>query len=765
MTVLDHLIAKLRDAAVYNRHDLAAPRVIIWTDAERAWSRVIGLLRDAVPELMTLANAIDARDGPSTALRYRLGRWDARETPIIYLPGVSRSAFRGAAGFPDYARHIFALQNVGQFWTQASGRDWTPFAFLTSLDGGLTLEVARDALTKDALQDQLEHVLRSKLEDLQGRRLEAADFHALVTSDPVRSLLQWLSNPVAFKNELKPEEWKSFASICKAQFGVDPEKEGALTAAERLVDGGTKPWNGAWQRYSEAPSGYGGLRDLLSRVTPQTLFSANSDRLPQVNAQKEDELRSALQQLEDLPFETARAKLSELCHTHGPRIKSVWAKLGEAPLAHSAFHLAVMAERIGAGLTGNDWDSIGKSYMETGWIIDTSAWKAYDCARNTEDATAVRTALRVTYLPWLERLAERIQQFIDQYPMSEPLQAWSLSPENGSIVMFVDGLRFDVGKELSLLLERSLEVEFEPRWTALPTVTATAKPAWIPLTQSLNGNTTSAGFEPTSSATGKPLKAADFRANVAELGWRWIDPSNVGDPQHPGWTEAGSFDRYGHDDGARLAWRLEEEIEVIADRVKELLKSGWKSVQIITDHGWLLMPGGLPKAELPLHLTSSRWGRCAFPASGAVHGYKKTPWFWGNEHDVVLAPGISVFKRGTEYTHGGLTVQEALTPVLRIRAASGSQAPVQIASARWVGMRVKVQLSGNYLGVTLDIRTKAAAADSSVLTPSNRNKTPDSTGSVSLTVEDDDRIGSAALVVIMRGSEVIAKQNTTIGGE
>jgi GMP synthase-like glutamine amidotransferase len=29
---------------------------------------------------------------------------------VVYLPGVSRQAFRGAPGFPDVARHLFACQ-------------------------------------------------------------------------------------------------------------------------------------------------------------------------------------------------------------------------------------------------------------------------------------------------------------------------------------------------------------------------------------------------------------------------------------------------------------------------------------------------------------------------------------------------------------------------------------------------------------------------------------------------------------------------------
>ena len=48
-----------------------------------------------------------------------------------------------------------------------------------------------------------------------------------------------------------------------------------------------------------------------------------------------------------------------------------------------------------------------------------------------------------------------------------------------------------------------------------------------------------------------------------------------------------------------------------------LLEAGWTSVRIVTDHGWLYLPEGLPKVDLPKHLTLSRWARCAVIAGTA----------------------------------------------------------------------------------------------------------------------------------------------------
>ena len=44
---------------------------------------------------------------------------------------------------------------------------------------------------------------------------------------------------------------------------------------------------------------------------------------------------------------------------------------------------------------------------------------------------------------------------------------------------------------------------------------------------------------------------------------------------------------------------LETILNEIVDRIEQWLEKGIKSIRVVTDHGWLLLPGGLPKAELP----------------------------------------------------------------------------------------------------------------------------------------------------------------------
>jgi hypothetical protein len=116
------------------------------------------------------------------------------------------------------------------------------------------------------------------------------------------------------------------------------------------------------------------------------------------------------------------------------------------------------------------------------------------------------------------------------------------------------------------------------------------------------------------------------------------------------------------------------------------------------------------------------------------------------------------------YAHGGLTLQEALTASLTVTAPAAAMAsPVRVASVKWNGLRAQIQLEGDAVGVTVDLRTKPADATSSLLSASQRAKQPDETGRASIVVENDDLLGTAAVIVAIRDGSVVAKQTVTIG--
>jgi hypothetical protein len=93
---------------------------------------------------------------------------------------------------------------------------------------------------------------------------------------------------------------------------------------------------------------------------------------------------------------------------------------------------------------------------------------------------------------------------------------------------------------------------------ALPSVTATAKPAVSPVADQLSADVEADEFRPFVAATGKVLTAERFRQLLAAHGYQVLAAGETGDPAAMGWTELGDLDHYGHNQGWKLAWRVDE---------------------------------------------------------------------------------------------------------------------------------------------------------------------------------------------------------------
>ena len=182
----------------------------------------------------------------------------------------------------------------------------------------------------------------------------------------------------------------------------------------------------------------------------------------------------------------------------------------------------------------------------------------------------------------------------------------------------------------------------------------------------------------------------------------------------------------------------------------------------MTDHGWLLLPGGLPKIDLPSALTDTKWGRCAALKPGATSDERLYPWYWNPNQYFALADGVSCFKKGEEYTHGGLSLQECLTLHLTITQSAQHRPSVELTDVVWKRLRCTVAVDGNCSGLSLDVRTQAGLSSSSVVVSPKPLK---DNGTASVVVEDEDMQGHAATVVLIDTNEsLVAQIDTVIGG-
>lgn len=765
------VVGALRSTAqAYAAGDQVAPCVVLWTDPDRLWEGVMPELQAMLPELFRLGSyAPQQRSGPALWLRCieaRLvdGAPPAGTTPVLYLPGISREQLRAAEDCTQELAALVELQYRGTMWLHVNGKEWTPYAFLVSKHGGLDLDVARDQATLDALSGALQSLMTEPVAQLQGRRLDSEFFNALVAPDSTGLLLRWLSDPVAFKQRRSGAEWKAFCQQCKAEAGLDPVKDGPLKAAG-LLAARAKHWSKVWQRFAEAPANYPGIVEWLKRAAPKNPGMFDSAEVwPSINESEERALQQALELLVDRPQDEVIQRIAELEARHADRRAYPWQRLGLSPLAMALAPLAQLAALCKSAPGAPTPEAYAAVYASEGWRVDAAALATMAACGSPEHHGAVLGTVRAVYLPWLESTARHLQQLIHTNGQSVPRRSKPIEPAAGRLVVFADGLRMDVAQQLVVRLAAAgIEATQDWEWSAIPSVTATAKPAASPIADAVRGGDAGDEFAARLVSTGQLLTQDRFVTALKERGWQFLGPDDTGDPTGSAWTEAGALDKRGHTEGWKLARSVETEVGDLVSRIGALLKAGWSEVVVVTDHGWLLVPNGLPKVDLKAFLTETRWSRCAALKVDAKTDALTFKWHWNPAVMMASPPGAGSFRAGIEYSHGGVSLQEMVTPVLRVKATQSTGGSARLLEVKWTGAKCRVSVGGICAGMRVDVRTSQTDPNTSLLTDKHARETT-ADGKVTVFLEDDADIGKKAEIVLLDSSgQVIHSLPTTLG--
>lgn len=759
-----------------NSHTAAPPAAVLWPDKERQWEAALPSLKQLLPGLLELG-AFDpaSRSGPAVWLKCAIAgvlpEIQFQGVPVVYLPGVSRAELRAIESCPRDLQPLAELQYRGVFWSQVNTKDWTVSAFLSSKNGGLGLDVAQDKATQEALSQVMSagKLLDRPLEDLKTRQINAEWLKGLLLPNPTRDLLAWMNSPELTQQAMAGVRWEVFSELTKKDFGFDPVSDGPLVAAEKLARREGK-WAAVAELYRDSYTSFPDVLTLLRSVQPPQLglfpdMDPNGPLAgyPQANEQGEASLRYALSACAAMDAAQARTAIATAEKEHGARRGWLWSRMGQSPLAQALEHLARLAELSAAAPIGATPAELAASYQQSGWRVDEAATLAMGAVQSKADTDAVGAAVRAVYLPWLEEAAKRLQDAVKKVGGIPALQAASdAAADSGTCTVFVDGLRYDVAQRLRSKLDGLGTTTLTARWTSMPSVTASGKAWCSPVAGLVSGTEEDVEFEPRVAGDGKPLSGHNFRKLLTDNGVQPLDKHETGDPSGRAWTESGDLDHYGHEHGVRLARDVDAQLAAVVERVQELRDAGWRRVRIVTDHGWLLVPGGLPKTELPKHQAETRWGRCAV-LKDTAHGTPLTfGWDWCKDVQVAYAPGVSSFIAGADYAHGGLSLQECLVPVLDLVVAAPAAAlQVTIKAVTWKGLRCVVKVDNSTAGLTVDVRTKPALTTSSLVA----SVKPLEAGKASVAVADDDNLGAAAVVVILGADgQVLQKQSTTVGG-
>ena len=291
-----------------------------------------------------------------------------------------------------------------------------------------------------------------------------------------------------------------------------------------------------------------------------------------------------------------------------------------------------------------------------------------------------------------------------------------------------------------------------------------AKPAVTPIRHLIVGDDLNKDFTPDVAATGKSLKGGyQFQKLLEEQGWQRLGKSEEGDPSGLAWCEIGDIDHEGHDRGWKLARHVDSLLTEVVERTQQLFAAGWKEIRVVTDHGWLLMPGGLPNTVLHASLSENKWGRCAAIKSGAATDEQLYHWFWNPTKCFALAEGISCYRKGVQYAHGGLSLQECVTMSMTLKSSAAAAGSVKIGEIKWKQLRCTVTLATPVPGIKLDVRTHAGNPDTSeVFSVKDFKDKPH----CSVIIEDEDLEGHECWVVLLDANgNALAQEKTTVGGE
>ncbi|NGM24331.1 BREX-1 system phosphatase PglZ type B [Roseomonas stagni] len=757
-TPLDALIEALRAAAAHNPAAEAAPEAVVWCDPAGDFLPLLPALRARLPHLMGYGeHDPGSRTGPALWLRAAAVRrvpgvdWPPGEPPVIYLPHHGREVLRGAEDCPAELAPLVWFAVAGAFFGQPKqARDWTLRGFLAAQGSPVGLDIPEDKATREALARAASRLFAEPLAALRGKKWTAAELDTLLVPDPAADMLAWLDG--ALTPQADPARFDAFAALASRQLGFDPRKKSPQDGAARLAQR-EKNWAKVWDRFEQANGRYEGVVKLLRCEEPQSMIEG-LDAYPIVNARAEADLRSGLRALGGEAADKARQKVLELERTHGWRRDTVWAKRGEARLAEALAALAEIAAAV--ALPAHGAQAMADAYKAEGWKVDAAALTALDLIRNGEDREAVVCALRAIYLPWLDAGAAALQALAQRGDVAFA-RPEAVAPTPGAVLLFVDGLRMDLAQRLARLLEQGgATVRTGWRWSGFPTVTATCKPLASPAAGLLGaGPVEDLAPAYQGKATTKPV----LNKAVEAAGWACA-PGLLSDA--PLWVEGRSIDEAGEANGTNLVALARDILADIAETALRHAREG-RQVRIVTDHGFLLMPQGLPHAELTPGLAepAGKARRVVLLKEGAKTSYPRLPWSWNGGVLMATATGARAFYNGVEYAHGGVSPQECVLPVLDV-TAEGSAPRVAI-TARWRGLMLKVRAEGG-AGLMADVRVGGDATGPGALVTGP--KTLDDAGEANLGV-DLDHEGQTVCVVLYRPdapADVVAKLVTKAGG-
>jgi len=768
-SIYDKVVHALKQAGNHNSNVMVKPEVILWPDPENQWCDVMEVLQESIPHLLIYGRYEPSKkQGPAIWLKCMIAKvlpeanWGADAIPIIYLPGVAKSDLRNVENAVFNFQPLLEYQYTGTLFIQENGREWSILAFVENPINGLGIKLAKDNATKEALKKTLPSIFQDR-EVLANKTIIDADYlNNQLFPDIIPTILKWMCKGDVFLNTMDSGKREVFTNLCRSQYDFEPDFRNIIAIAEKL--GAQKnAWKYVWQMYANAPKRYPEMEDLLRSAKPSDLgsgiFALPQESWPQVNEEKEDALRQSLVEAAKLDAHKAIDELRKLEEEHSLRRKWVWFEIGKSPLTDSLQYMVQMATAAAAPFPSTSIDALKTYYETSGYKADQYMRKSLAAVKSAKDKAIVISLIQLLYKPWLEKITNKFQALVKTDPSI--FTAQSATDEKEAFVLFVDAFRFELAEAfMDRISQVNRTISLKAVWSAIPSVTPTAKPHVSPIATAISTHSNINEFRPQLNNS-KDLKTNIFREALTEKHFKYVTHANDIRAEGNYWQEIGDIDTKGHQEQSDIVKRIDELFDQVQEAINVAFEKGIKRIKIVTDHGWLLLPGGLPKTELNTHLAETRWGRCAIIKEGAHTDLLHLPWRWNPDVFIAYAPGISFFKKNEEYAHGGISIHECLVPILTIEQTNTPVSSAIIREVKWVNLKCNVVTENASDLFTIDIRTRYNDEKTSIVV-STRKTVKENKGV--LMVNDDAEAKSATVVLLDEHGKIIDRKPTTVGG-
>lgn len=336
------------------------------------------------------------------------------------------------------------------------------------------------------------------------------------------------------------------------------------------------------------------------------------------------------------------------------------------------------------------------------WRLDSAVLKMASLAVNLSGPQReqfVAPAIR-TYREWLDLLTRKMGQLVEEEgwaPDPTPLHASTGARGQPTAFFLVDALRMDLGWHLKERIEQAREftVDLRPRRAPLPTITEVGMASVLPVSASVSVQV-EAGKLRVLLGDQAVTSSQDRKKYLEQALGRSTRVVSLTEAEHLSEIPAGArlvtvlwdgVDRFGAPSGHLSPDTFFSLVDRVYRAILRMRDLGCTRIVVTADHGFLFLPAGAEQFSRTAPpggenaVTGHRFIIGEFSRAEGTHEFNGAQVGSPGVHRIAVPAGLAVFALPGEtptFTHGGLSPQEAIVPLLIVEPTDARRVRVRM---------------------------------------------------------------------------------------